>query len=58
MFGHLSDYLRERRIRRLRRELLRVDPPLRAAIWRVMLTEIHGRSARQVARMERNKGLI
>lgn len=57
MLARLHDWLRERRIRRLRRQLVRVDPPLRAAIWRVMLTEIKQRSAEQVARMERDRGL-
>lgn len=57
MFARFHDWLRERRIRRLRQQLLRVDPPLRAAIWRVMLAEIRLRSPQQVSRMERDRGL-
>lgn len=57
MLARFHDWLRERRISRLRRQLLRVDPPLRAAIWRVMLAEIHRRSPKQVERMERDRGL-
>lgn len=58
MIARFHDWLRERRIRRLRRELLRVDPSLRAAIWRVMLAEIHRRSSRQIERMERDRGIV
>lgn len=57
MLARLRDYLRERRIRRLRRQLLRVEPPLRGAIWAVMRAEIVARSPQQVERMNRDKGL-
>lgn len=58
MLARFHDWLRERRIRRLKCQLLRVDPPLRAAIWRVMLAEIQRRSPKQIERMEREKGLV
>lgn len=57
MLDRLYDWLRERRISRLKQQLLRVTPPLRAAIWRVMLAEIRRRSPKQVERMERDRGL-
>lgn len=58
MLARLRDWLHERRIRRLRQQLLMVEPPLRAAIWRVMRAEINRRSPQQVARMNRDKGLV
>lgn len=55
----LSDWLRERRIRRLRRQLERVsNRAVRVAIWSVMRDEINGRSAEQVRRMEVRRGLL
>lgn len=55
----LSDWLRERRIRRLRRQLERVsNRAVRVAIWSVMRDEINGRSADQVRRMEVRRGLL
>lgn len=57
MLAHFHDWLRERRISRLRRQLLRVDPPMRGVIWRVLRREIMNRTPEQVSRMEQDKGL-
>ena len=61
LIQRINDYLRERRIARLRREATahvsaRRADSARAAMVR-MAAEINARSPQQVARMERKKGL-
>lgn len=54
----ISDAARERKIERLRKGLVSVkNPALRLAIFGLMREEIEARSAEQVARMERERGL-
>ena len=43
-FQFIKDWLRERRIRLLRRRLECVAPPLRRVVWRVLRAKILGRS--------------
>lgn len=58
MLARLRDYLHERRIARLQRQLLSVSPRIRPLIWSILRDAILKRSAAQVARMERDKGLV
>lgn len=58
MLDRLRDYLHERRIARLQRQLLAVSPRVRPAIWAVMRAAILGRSAAQVERMEKDRGIV
>lgn len=54
MLARLHDWLHERRIRRLCRALVR-DPSI--TTWQAMRDAIQARSAAQIARMERQRGL-
>lgn len=57
MLVRLRDYLHERRISRLQRQLLSVSPRIRPLIWSILRDAILKRSAAQVERMERDRGL-
>lgn len=54
----ISDWLLERRIRRARFALLRAAPGCRATACAEFMRLIKLRSPQQVARMERERGLI
>lgn len=54
MLARLRDYLHECRIRRLCRALVR-DPSI--VTWQAFREAVQQRSAAQIARMEREKGL-
>lgn len=59
MIQRLTDYLRERRIQRIKREVLSPGLPIadRRRLWEAYADEIKARSPAQVARMERAQGL-
>ena len=50
MLARFRDYLHERRISRLQRQLLAVSPRIRPIVWAVMRDAINGRSKAQVAK--------
>ncbi len=54
----IKDWMHERRIAQLHRQLLAVSPRIRPAVWAVLRDAILRRSQRQVARMERDRGLV
>lgn len=56
--GRISDWLRERRIRRFVRLLVSVEESDRPAAWAALRDEIKRRSSRQIERMERDRGLV
>lgn len=57
MISRFKDCLRERRIHRLRLELLRAQEGQRVSAWKALQAEINSRSPAQVYRMEKERGL-
>ena len=59
MIRRLTDYLRERRIQKIKREVLApgLDIATRRRLWEAYAVEINSRSPQQVARMEKARGL-
>ncbi len=59
MFQRLKDYIRERRIARLGREMIAAGNTQKAfALMLDMYDEIDKRSPEQIARMERKLGIL
>ena len=54
-FGRLRDIKRERKIKRLSRELATCAPDDRGDVWDRLKREINSRTPGQVARMEKRK---
>lgn len=57
MISRFKDWLRERRIHRLRLALLQAQEGHRVSAWKSLQAEINSRSPAQVSRMEKERGL-